>query len=84
MTPKLLRLRHTIALSLLIAAGGINGISIAADGKPVTAISAADADGTDKITIAELENLIKTSVSSNCELPTTAPTAPVCYSILKR
>ncbi len=59
MTPKLLRLRHTIALSLLIAAGGINGISIAADGKPVTAISAADADGTDKITIAELETLIK-------------------------
>lgn len=59
MKPNLLRLRHTIALSLLIVAGGITSIAAAADGKPVTAVATADADSADKITIAELENLIK-------------------------
>lgn len=52
-------LRHTLTLSFMIAiaASGISGVTVAADSKPVAA--GADADSADKVTIAEMENLIK-------------------------
>lgn len=54
-------LRHTLTLSFMIAiaASGIPGITVAADGKPIAAVTGADADSADKVTIAEMENLIK-------------------------